>query len=136
MHRCTATPARVVQSQLVKFAERVAGDVEALLAGDPLPVVLVGRRTQRTFQRASRLGAQLVGTVGTNPEVLTDAALHDAVRPLVQPRLDASRRGARDSFATTAAGRSWVAYLESAAGLEVRAGSRRSRSWRWPSPSA
>jgi hypothetical protein len=89
------------KNQLMKFAKRVAADVEDLLADDPLPVVLVGNaELTGHFQRVSRLGAQLVGTVETNPEVLTDAELHDAVNPLVQPRLDASRREARDSFAT------------------------------------
>jgi Bacterial archaeo-eukaryotic release factor family 3 len=88
------------KSRLAKFARRVAADVDALHAADPLPVVLVANaELGGHFQWASSLGAQLVGTVETNPGVLDVAALHKAVYSLVQPRLDASRREAADRFA-------------------------------------
>ena len=85
--------------QLVEFAEKVAGAVDAATARQPLPVVLVADAgLAGHFVQASTLGPLLAGVIDTNPEALDDTQLHDAAYAIMEPRLDATRRDAVERF--------------------------------------
>ena len=88
------------KTQLAKFAQHVASDVESVLAGSVTPVVLVAdTELGGRFRQATSLGPRLVGTAEVNPAALDDTALHAAAYPLVQPVLDAARSEAVERVA-------------------------------------
>ncbi|MGH3218500.1 MAG: hypothetical protein ACRDPY_07180 [Streptosporangiaceae bacterium] len=94
------SPAEWRKAQLVKLARRVATEVEALQAAQPLPVVLTAdAELAGHFRKASTLGSQLAGTVEVNPEALDDAQLHEAAYALIRPQFDAARQEATKRFA-------------------------------------
>lgn len=85
--------------QLVEFAEKVAAAVDAATTRQPLPVVLAADAALAGhITQASSLGPLLAGVVDTNPEALDDTQLHDAAYAIMQPRLDATRQEAVESF--------------------------------------
>lgn len=88
-----AGPPEWYKTQLVKFTQQVATDVEALVRASRTPVVLVADvEVGGHFRQATTLGPQLVGTVETNPRALDATQLHGAAYSLVEPLLDQARQ--------------------------------------------
>lgn len=88
------------KGRLVEYIRRVAAALQAHLASDPVPVVLVAdAENGGHFQKVAALGPLLAGVVETNPEAMDEAALHEAAYALVRPRFEADREEAVERFA-------------------------------------
>jgi len=87
------------KGRLVEFVRRVAAALQARLASDPVPVVLVAdAETGGHFRKLAALGPRLAGVVETNPEAMDERALHEAAHAVVRPRFDADREEAVERF--------------------------------------
>ena len=87
------------KGRLVEFIRRVAAALQARLASDPVPVVLVAdAETGGHFQKLAALGPLLAGVVETDPAAMDEGALHAAAYALVRPGFDADRRAAVERF--------------------------------------
>lgn len=87
------------KGRLVEFIRRVAAALQARLASDPVPVVLVAdAEAGGHFQKHAALGSLLAGIVETDPAAMDEGALHEAAYALVRPRFDADRKAAVEHF--------------------------------------
>ncbi len=93
------SPAEWRKGRLVELVRRVASALQARLASDPIPVVLVAdAETGGHFQKLAALGPLLAGVVETNPEAMDEGALHQAAYAVVRPRFEADREQAVERF--------------------------------------
>lgn len=93
------TPDEWRKGRLVEFVRRIAVALQAHLASDPVPVVLVAdAETGGHFQKLAELGPLLAGVIETDPAVMDEEALHKAAYALVRPRFDGDRKAAVERF--------------------------------------
>jgi hypothetical protein len=79
----------------VEFMRRIAAALEAHLANDARPVVLVADAgAQGHFRQQTKLGAQLAGVIETNPESMDRDELHAAAYEIVRPAFEAEKHEA------------------------------------------
>ena len=87
------------KNRRVEFVRRISKAMEAHLASNPAPVVLVANaEAAGHVQKLTALGPFLAGMVQTNPEAMDEGALHRAAYGVVQPQLGASRTTAVERF--------------------------------------
>ncbi len=86
------SPAEWNKERLVRYADKVAGAMDARAATRRVPVVLVAdAEVGGHFRKSSGLGDLLAGTVETNPQGLDRQQLHEAAYEVVRPHLEADR---------------------------------------------
>jgi hypothetical protein len=87
------------KGRLVELVRRVGSALQARLAPDPMPVVLVADvEAGGHFQKLAALGPLLAGVVRTNPEAMDEEALHEAAYAVVRPHFEADRKQAVERF--------------------------------------
>lgn len=89
------SPAEWRKGRLVEYARRTAAAVDDILAGDPVPIVLVASdELSGHFSKASTLAAELVYVIDANPAAMSRADLLTAAFAAVRPQLDIARQEA------------------------------------------
>lgn len=94
------SPAEWRKSRLVEYARRTAGVVDDILAGDPVPIVLVASdELSGHFSKASTLDAELLYVIDANPAAMSRADLLAAAFSAVRPQLEIARHEALAQWA-------------------------------------
>ncbi len=92
------------KTNIRRFFEQVEAGIGAVLAGETAPLVLAGVDYLLPIYRAANKYPHILDTAITgNPEELSEAELHEAVWPLIQPRFEREQRSAAERYRQLAA---------------------------------